>query len=59
MANRKQTLKSDGKPGTRYVFLTRYDIETGTDPESNDAIGSTKNFPSTFIPMRELEELGE
>ncbi len=56
MTSSKQTRMSDKKAGTRYVWITRYETETGSDPESNDTTGSTKNFPRTFIPMEELEE---
>ena len=51
-----QTHTSDKKSGTRYIWITRYGIETGSDLESNDTAGSVKNFPRTFIPMSELEE---
>lgn len=37
---------------TKYGPRTRY--ESG-EAESDDA-GSTKNFPTTFVPMRELED---
>jgi hypothetical protein len=43
------------KSRTKYGPFTRYEGGTGADPESNEAAG-TKNFPSTFIPMTELEE---
>lgn len=56
MTNNEQTQLSDNKSRTRYVCLTRYEMETGSDWESNDSAGSMKNFPRAFIPMEELEE---
>jgi hypothetical protein len=49
------TQNSDENPGTKYLYITRYEVETSGDLESNGA-GSIKNFPRTFIPMKELEE---
>lgn len=56
MTSSNETQMSDRKAGTRYIFLTRYETETSSDRESNEATGSTKNFPRAFIPMSELEE---
>jgi hypothetical protein len=55
MTNDKQNRNPVKAPRTRYVLFTRYEGDTGSDPESNEAAG-TRNFPSTFIPMVELEE---
>jgi hypothetical protein len=49
------TQNSDEKPGTKYLFITRYEVETSGDLETNGT-SSVKNFPRTFIPMKELEE---
>jgi hypothetical protein len=52
---REQNRNSDAKSGARYVWLTRYENEASRDLE-NSGSGSIKNFPKTFIPMKELEE---
>jgi hypothetical protein len=53
--NGKET-RNDEKSGTRYVWLTRYQVEgSGLGNGSNDT-GSMKNFPTAFLPMQELEE---
>lgn len=57
MTSSRSTQMSDQKAGNRYIWLTRYENEASIDPESNDTAGSVKNFPRTFIPMEELEEL--
>jgi hypothetical protein len=56
MTNKTQTRNPVKAPRTRYFVLTRHEGETGDDPETNETAGGTKNFPSTFIPMSELEE---
>ena len=47
---------SEKKSGTKYTPRTKYEIETGSDLESNAPTGSMKNFPTAFIRMKELEE---
>jgi hypothetical protein len=57
MTNRKLNQNGVEEPRTRYFILTKYEREIGGYSESNDAADSIKNFPGTFIPMTELEEI--
>jgi hypothetical protein len=56
MTNSNRAQSFEKKPRTRYIRLTKYELETGCDRESKDGAGSMKNFPRAFIPMEELEE---
>lgn len=43
----------DEEPGTKYGPFTRYDLESAEDA-SDDTTATVKNFPTSFIPMKEL-----
>lgn len=56
MRNRTESQNEIKEPRTRWGPLTRYESETSIGLESHGTPSSMKNFPRTFIPMRELEE---
>jgi hypothetical protein len=55
VTNDKETQGADEKCGTKYGWITKYEVETGDGLGNND-MGSMKNFPRAFIPMKELSE---
>ena len=59
MTNSLPNHSSSKESGARYILFTRYDIEGDTDPEGSETSGTVKNFPKTFIPMKELEDIGD